>query len=137
MSLVTIDLSRMIPASPTEVYDAWLDPTSPGGPWFGGKRVILDVKVDGLFYALAEYAGRSWPHYGRFVKLERPRLIEYTWMSSSTKGLESVVTISLEPTASGTQLSLRHSGLPDDDEGRNHREGWSSSVDAVAKRFAR
>ncbi len=137
MSLVTIDLSRTIPATPAEVYDVWLDRTSPGGPWFGGKRVILDVKVDGLFYVVAEHAGQSWPHYGRFVKLERPRLIEYTWMSPATKGLESVVTISLEATGSGTQLTLRHSGLPDDDMGRGHREGWSSIIDVVAKRVAR
>jgi len=61
-----LTLTRMIPASPTEVYDAWLDAKSPGGPWFGSKRAILDVKVDGLFYHSVAHEGREWAHYGAF-----------------------------------------------------------------------
>jgi uncharacterized protein YndB with AHSA1/START domain len=45
-----LTLTRTIRANPAEVYDVWLDTKSPGGPWFGCNRVILDAKVDGLFY---------------------------------------------------------------------------------------
>jgi hypothetical protein len=31
------------------VFDVWIDPKSPGGPWFGAERVILNPVVDGLF----------------------------------------------------------------------------------------
>ena len=35
--------------------------------------------------------------YGRFVALERGRLIEHTWVSEATRGCETLVTITLEP----------------------------------------
>ena len=49
---MTITVNRTIPASPAEVYDAWLDPATPGTPWARSEceQVILDPKIDGLFY---------------------------------------------------------------------------------------
>jgi len=38
-----LTVKRVIPARPDEVYDVWLDTKSPGGPWFGAKRVILSA----------------------------------------------------------------------------------------------
>src|SRR5947209_16742503 len=47
---MTITLNRTIPAAPAEVYDAWLDPATPGTPWDRSEceKVILDAKIDGL-----------------------------------------------------------------------------------------
>jgi uncharacterized protein YndB with AHSA1/START domain len=132
-----LTLTRTINASPAEVYDVWLDTTSPGGPWFGCKRVILDAKVDGLFYHCGEHEGRDWAHYGRFVALDRPHRIEHTWMSEGTRGLESVVTLTLEPDGNKTRLTLRHAGVPDDDFGRQHKDGWGWMLGVIEDRFAR
>jgi uncharacterized protein YndB with AHSA1/START domain len=132
-----LTLTRSIAATPAEVYDVWLDPKSPGGPWFGCKRVVLDAKVDGLFYQAVEHAGREWAHYGRFVVLDRPRRIEHTWVSEGTRGLESVVALTFEPEGTGTRVTLRHSGVPDDAFGRQHGEGWAYVLGAIAERFAR
>ena len=41
---------RTIPAPPSEVFDAWLNPKIPGNPWNAAEKSILDPKVDGLFY---------------------------------------------------------------------------------------
>jgi uncharacterized protein YndB with AHSA1/START domain len=128
----TLHVSRTIPAAPERVYDVWLDHTSPGGPWFGSKKVILDAKVDGLFYHAMEWEGTTWPHFGRFIALERGKKIEHTWMSPATKGLESVVTITLEDKGGETLLSLRHAGVPDDEQGRHHEQGWKWITDALA-----
>ncbi len=60
------DLARQIPASPAEVYDVWIDPTCPGGPWFGPNnehqksKVIFDGKVDGLLYHSVTAQAQSW-----------------------------------------------------------------------------
>jgi uncharacterized protein YndB with AHSA1/START domain len=131
-----LTLTRLIPASAGEVYDAWLDARSPGGPWFGCKRVILDAKVDGLFYHCVSHEGREWAHYGRFVALERPRRIEHTWVSEGTRGLESVLTVTFEPDGNQTRVTLRHTGVPDDDFGRQHGEGWNYVLGAIEERFA-
>ena len=38
MNLTDITVNRTIPASPENVFDLWINPKSPGGPWFGGER---------------------------------------------------------------------------------------------------
>jgi uncharacterized protein YndB with AHSA1/START domain len=133
---IDLQVSRTINATPEAVFDVWLDATSPGGPWFGAARVIVNPVVDGLFYSAIEHEGRTYPHYGRFVRLERGRLIEHTWVSEGTRGWETVVSISLEPRGTKTELTLRHTGVPDDDEGRKHEEGWSWVVSQMAEKFA-
>ena len=84
----TFDLtvSRLIPGPPEEVFDVWLDTKSPGGIWFGVERAIINLAVDGLFYHVVKHENRSWPHYGRFIRLERGRAIEHTWVSEATRG---------------------------------------------------
>ena len=57
--------------------------------WFKPTRLIMNAQVDGLWHSEVEWEGKRWPHYGRFTRLERPRLFEQTWMSEATHGLES------------------------------------------------
>ncbi|HWB12115.1 MAG TPA: SRPBCC domain-containing protein [Pirellulales bacterium] len=135
MKLTDITVTRTIPAASEEVFDVWIDAQSPGGPWFGADRVILNAVVDGLFYFAVKHAGRTWPHYGRFVRIERPRCVEYTWMSEATKGLESIVTVTFEPSGSQTEVTLRHAGVPDDEMGRQHQEGWTWVLSMLGERF--
>jgi hypothetical protein len=48
---VELNLTRTFDASPSEVFDAWIDHTSPGSPRFGVTKAIVNPpKVDGLFY---------------------------------------------------------------------------------------
>jgi uncharacterized protein YndB with AHSA1/START domain len=135
----TFDLtvSRTIRGTADEVFDAWLDPKSPGGLWFGVERLILNPVVDGLFYHSVKHESRSWPHYGRFIRLERGRAIEHTWVSEATRGLESIVTITLAAHAGGTEVTLHHANVPDDEMGRSHQDGWGWYLSVLAERFER
>ena len=137
MKLIDVTVSRFIAGSPAEVFDVWLDPASPGCPWHGAKKIISSPVVDGLFYWGHENAGRLMPHYGRFVTIDRPRCAEYTWVSEATKGVESIVAVSFEPRGDQTEVTLRHSGVPDDDMGRKHEEGWTWFLSMLAERFAK
>ncbi|HEY4012134.1 MAG TPA: SRPBCC domain-containing protein [Polyangiaceae bacterium] len=136
MNRIDVTVFREIPASPAEVYEVWLDAKSPGSPWFGCARAHLNAVVDGLFYLALIHEGRTSAHYGRFVRLDRDRVIEHTWMSEATRGIESIVTMTLEPKGKGTALTLRHGNLPDDEMGRRHEEGWRFVTGALADRFA-
>src|SRR5262249_52810066 len=105
-----LTLTRLIPASPAEVFEAWMDPKHPGNPWTDAKKLIFDGRVDGLFYflhladgrraahdaPLALVAPEPWAHYGRFIAIDRDKRIQYAWMSPFTGGLESVVTVTFE-----------------------------------------
>ena len=134
--LTDLTVTRTIPASAETIFDLWINPKRPGGPWFGGERVIVNPVVDGLFYSAVKHEGRIWPHYGRFVRLDRPHTIEYTWMSEGTKGSESVVTVHLEPRGDATEVTLHHAGVPDDEMGRKHKDGWTFILNALAEGLA-
>ena len=136
MNTVDLTVSRTIPAQAEDVFDVWMDPNSPGGPWFGTDLKIVNPVVDGVFYIAVKHEGRTWPHYGRFIRVDRPRHVEYTWVSEATKGLESIVVITFEARGDQTEVTLRHSGVPDDDMGRQHKEGWTWVLSMLAERFA-
>jgi uncharacterized protein YndB with AHSA1/START domain len=136
MNLIDLKVSRAIAAAPEEVFDVWLDAGSPGGPWFGCERVILNPVVDGLFYHCVRHEGRNWAHYGRFTRLDRPHRIEHTWVSEATQGVESIVALSFEARGGQTEVTLRHSRVPDDPMGRRHEEGWNFVLGAIAARFS-
>ena len=133
---MTITLNRTIPASPADVYEAWLDPATPGTPWARSEcdKVMVDAKIDGIFYfKRVKDDGVEFPHFGRFVALEPAKKIEYTWMSPFTRGLESVVTVELERKGEDTALQLRHANLPDDELGQMHNPGWIDRLGALAE----
>jgi uncharacterized protein YndB with AHSA1/START domain len=136
MKLTDITVARAIPAPAEQVFDVWKDAKSPGGPWFGSERTIMNPVVDGLFYLAVSHEGRTWPHYGRFLAIDRPRRLEYTWVSEATKGVESIVAVSFESHGEQTEVTLRHTGVPDDDMGRQHKEGWTWLLSTFAERFA-
>lgn len=136
MTLTDITVSRTVAASPADVFDVWLDPRSPGSPWYGSQGTILHAAVNGLFYFAVQHEGREWAHYGRFLRIERPVLVEYTWVSEGTKGVESVVAVRFEPAGEQTQVTLHHSKVPDDEMGRRHQEGWTWVLSMLAERFA-
>jgi uncharacterized protein YndB with AHSA1/START domain len=135
MNTFELSVSRTIRASADEIFDVWLDPKSPGSVWFGVQRAIVNASVDGLFYHVVAHEGRNWAHYGRFMRLERGRLIEHTWVSEATRGLESIVTITLTPVADGTEVTLKQVNVPDDEMGRGHKAGWTWYLDVLAQRF--
>ena len=136
MNFTDITVNRTIPATAEKIYDVWIDPQSPGGPWHGAERVIFNPMVDGLYYLAIKHEGRIWPHYGRFTKMERPHLVEFTWMSEGTKGAESVVTVTLQQNGDQTDVTLRHAGVPDDELGHQHKEGWTWILNALADALA-
>jgi uncharacterized protein YndB with AHSA1/START domain len=125
MKLTEITVARTIPAPIEEAFELWMTPDAPGGPWHGAERVIWNPVADGLFYISMNHKGRLWAHYGRFLRIERPRRVEHTWVSEGSKGLESVVSVTMEPRGEQTEVMLRHSGVPDENGGSLHRDGWS------------
>ena len=143
-----LTLTRLIPATPAEVFGAWMDPRHPGNPWTGAKKLILDGRVDGLFYflhladgrrtghdaPLALVAAEPWAHYGRFIAIEPNQRIQYAWMSPFTRGLESVVTVAFEKKGEDTLVMLNHANLPEE-MGSLHERGWNYCFNQFSEKF--
>jgi uncharacterized protein YndB with AHSA1/START domain len=150
MRFVEVKVSRFIRGTAEEVFDVWFDPESPGGPWYGAKKAILNLAVDGMFFfGVAEPAMRAHMgelpvverpegmlgHFGRFTVVERHRVVEHTWMSEHTYGIETTVTVTFEPMKDGTQLTIVHRGVPDDERGRRHERGWNFLTSRLERYF--
>ena len=129
---LTVTLERTIAAAPEAAFDAWLDPAVPGTPWNAAAKLILDSKLDGMFFMRMN----DTPHYGRFTRLERGIALEHTWMSPYTEGLESHVTVTFTRAGHDTLMRLVHAGLPNSDKGRAHQQGWTYFMDRFPARFA-
>jgi uncharacterized protein YndB with AHSA1/START domain len=137
MKTMELTFTRTIPASPAEVFRAWMDPEHPGHPWTGAKKRIFDGRVDGMFFFLhVTDEGEPLPHYGRFLAVERDKRVQCGWMSPFTRGLESVVTVTFQTKGDDTLLTLTHANLPDDDGGRLHDEGWKECLDGFGEPFS-
>jgi hypothetical protein len=61
--------------------------------------------------------------------------VEYTWVSEGTEGVESIVAVTFESFGNQTEVTIRHSGVPDDERGIRHKEGWTWVLSMLAERF--
>jgi len=130
---------RRLPASPGDVFDAWLDIDSlrqwmcPGTSW--ASAVEVDPRVGGRFRIVMSGEQGDVEHTGEYRELRRPERLVFTWISRMTHGRVTLVTIDLRPVGDATELTLTHEGLPDDTRS-GHERGWSSIAEKLASALA-
>jgi len=109
-------VTELIPASPEDIYHAWLD--SEGHSRMTGSPARTSAKVGEKFEA--------WDGYiqGRNLELEPGKRILQAWRTTDFEPSDedSLVEVVLEPAAGGTKVTIRHSNLPAD--GEQYLQGW-------------
>ena len=112
-----IILHEVVPASPTAVYNAWMD----GGEHskFTGQIAKIEREIGGDFTAGDDYIT------GKTLELETDRRIVQSWRSTDVPdgAGDSLLEIMLEKTGRGTELTLIHSEIPDG-QGSYYEQGW-------------
>ena len=135
MGEFSINIPRSYDAPPERVFHAWTDPASVKSWLAEGKESSIDPRENGLFYIEMPWQERIYPHYGRYLRVDSPRLLEFTWVSEGSLGRESVVKIELTPRGAGTELRLTHDGLPSEALAKDHHGGWSGFLDKLVERL--
>lgn len=136
-----IKITKRLPATPDEVYDAWTDPKSvtqwmTPGPGMSSKAK-MDVRVGGKFHIDMMGDGKTYPHDGEYLRLDRPKVIEFTWISPGTQQQRTVVTVELRRAGDETDLILTHKMFPTMDAADQHKSGWTQIVDHLGEVLAK
>ncbi len=142
VSDTSVVLSRVIKAPVDKVYQAWTDPEqmrlwlSPNVRW---KTPIIesDPKPGGVHSITMRHSdGDKMQITGRYVEATPNSKISFTWQSGD--GLmteESLVTVELREVPEGTEITLTHDRLQDQNTKDQVSGGWFGCLDMLEAFF--
>jgi uncharacterized protein YndB with AHSA1/START domain len=128
-----------IAATPERVFHSLTDPSELAA-WWGSDDMYrtFDWKVDlrpgGKWSALARGVdGTDMTVDGEYIEVDPPRRLVHTWRPSWDDYLVTTVRYDLEPLATGTRLTVTHTGFGDHDAiATGTGEGWKLVLEWLA-----
>jgi uncharacterized protein YndB with AHSA1/START domain len=111
--LATVEIE--INAPQVEVFDAILDPTLISqwmfGPNLRDEKIVhieIDPRPNGVFSYLVDRNGVLIDHVGRFLLVDRPAQLQFTWAIGKITEQDSIVSIKIASEESVSTLTLTH-----------------------------
>ena len=132
-------VTRRFHAPAERVFDAWLNREMLGrwmfGPAIRDEEIVhlsLTPHVGGSFSFLVQRGGEDIEHLGKYLEIERPTRLVFTWIVA-TETVGSRVTVEVTPGQSGCELTLTHELHPSWAEfvGRTE-QSWGKMLDVLA-----
>jgi uncharacterized protein YndB with AHSA1/START domain len=128
--LATVEISatpeRVFQAiSSDEVCQWWVRPGV-----FDTREFSADVRVGGQWRASGMARGNPYTLEGEFLEVDPPRKLVKTWRTVGAQGpaaATTTVSYLLEPTETGTRITLRHWGFEARPATEGNGIGWETS----------
>lgn len=133
----TLRIERIFAAPITDTFDAWTNVAAlrrwwPAGPGWDTPVAEVDLHVGGrLRLVMRDPQGREFGGQGRYLAIERPDRLAFTWRWDTTAlgAHEQLIEVSFTDNGDRTTtVVLTNTGLTDTDL-KDHREGWDASFD--------
>ena len=136
---IQVTVSKTLTAPPEQIFDAWLSAKMIGRFMFGPGvrdeeivRLRTDAVVAGTFSFVVRRQGQEIDHIGRYLSLDRPQHLAFTWGVAPETSGSSQVRIDLVPLPGGTQLTLVHELAPAwADYEERVRAAWTKMLDML------
>jgi uncharacterized protein YndB with AHSA1/START domain len=140
--MTSLTLVRRIKARPSIVFDALT--TAEGiASWWGpddGPVLVAetDPQVGGRFRVRFRMLdGSEHESSGEYLEVVKPERLSmsWRWTGGAEDPGESLVEIRLRAVAEGTEVTLTHSRLHDEESRRSHEQGWTGALDKLERHF--
>jgi uncharacterized protein YndB with AHSA1/START domain len=139
--MTSLSLVRRIRARPSIVFEAL---TTPEGIacWWGpddGPVVLaeIDLRVGGRFRVRFRMLdGSEHESSGEYLEVVPAKRLamSWRWAGGEDPG-ESLLEFNLRAIPEGTEITLTHSRLHDEETRRSHEAGWSGSLEKLERHF--
>lgn len=140
--VLALEVRRLIPASPSKVFDAWTDPDKLM-KWWGPKDIIcvfaeIDLQVGGRYRIGNQLPDQSTIVIeGVFEEIERPEKLVYSWQTDVNPDSVEQVTVQFCPIgADDTEVIIRHERIRSTDIHDQHQKGWNECLSGLVKVLA-
>jgi uncharacterized protein YndB with AHSA1/START domain len=130
-------IRRSFGAPVEALWDAWTKPEQIC-VWMGPAIVVrcetlrLELRRGGGFrLRMHEQSGAQHVVYGEYLRIDRPRLLSFTWFWEGEDRPGSHVTVELARDGEGAAMTLTHTDFADSAARDHHDIGWSGSFDKL------
>ena len=136
MTDLTVNVSKIIEAPITKVFDAWLDPNTLAKfmlpmPGMEDSQVENEPHERGAFTIIMQVGENKIPHIGKYLEIDRPKKLAFTWRSPESVD-DSVVTINFTKLSDNkTNIELTHVKFIDEKRRTSHEGGWGNILNKL------
>jgi uncharacterized protein YndB with AHSA1/START domain len=139
--MAELTVSKFIRAPRDKVFAAWTTPEIMN-QWFAPHDMELvessaDVRVGGKFHARMKGAPGSFGVGGTYREIVPNEKLVFTHRWDEPDAIDTLVTVCFAERDGGTEVTLTHAQLRDEQAARGHELGWNSTLGSLSAYFSR
>ncbi|MET0339958.1 MAG: SRPBCC domain-containing protein [Polyangiales bacterium] len=140
-STISLTVTKFIRADRDKVFAAWVTPEIME-QWFCPEGLTLaessaDPRVGGSFHAVMQGEGERHTVRGTYREIVPGTKLVFTHRWDEPEAVETLVTVTFAAQDGGTEVTLTHEKLRNEESRRGHEQGWKSTLHALETYFGK